>query len=90
MSADTDTSRAVTVIKPPSGWSLPKLGELRRSGDLVYFLAKRDVTIRYRQTAVGMLWAILQPLALTAIFAVFLGRVAEVSSPARRRTRCLP
>jgi lipopolysaccharide transport system permease protein len=46
----------------------------------VYFLAKRDITIRYRQTVVGVLWAVLQPLLLTAIFALFLGRLAKVPS----------
>ena len=70
----------MTVIDPPSGWPRPRLRELWHSADLVYFLAKRDITIRYRQTAVGVLWAILQPLILTAIFAVFLGRLADVPS----------
>jgi homopolymeric O-antigen transport system permease protein len=70
----------VTVIRPPSGWAPPNLRELWHSADLVYFLAKRDVTIRYRQTAIGVLWAVLQPLILTAIFAIFLGRLAKVPS----------
>lgn len=70
----------LTVIGPPSGWPRPRLRELLHSGDLVYFLAKRDITIRYRQTAIGVLWAVLQPVILTAIFAIFLGRLANVSS----------
>jgi lipopolysaccharide transport system permease protein len=78
MSPEADSS--VTVIRPSSGWSLPSLRDLWHSADLIYFLAKRDITIRYRQTAVGVLWAVLQPLILTAIFAVFLGRLAKVPS----------
>jgi lipopolysaccharide transport system permease protein len=70
----------VTVIRPATGWSWPDLRELVHSADLLYLLAKRDVTVRYRQTAVGVLWAVLQPLILTAIFAVFLGQLAGVSS----------
>jgi lipopolysaccharide transport system permease protein len=68
------------VIRPVSGWSFPDLSELRQSFDLVYFLAKRDVTVRYKQTAVGALWAVLQPLLLAVVFSVFLGRVANLPS----------
>ena len=68
------------MIEPVSGWSFPDLRELWHSADLVYYLAKRDVTVRYKQTAVGALWAILQPLLLAAVFSIFLGRVAKVSS----------
>lgn len=75
-----DPARALTVIDPPSGWSLPRLGELRNSADLVYFLAKRDVSVRYKQTAVGALWAILQPVLLAGVFSLFFGRVADVPS----------
>jgi lipopolysaccharide transport system permease protein len=80
MAAELPHSRKITVIRPPSGFQLPNLRELWHSADLVYLLAKRDITIRYRQTAVGILWAVLQPLLLTAIFAVFLGRLANVPS----------
>jgi lipopolysaccharide transport system permease protein len=78
--SESPRSSSVTVIRPPSGLALPNLRELWHSADLVYLLAKRDITIRYRQTAVGILWAVLQPLILTAIFAVFLGHLANVPS----------
>lgn len=78
MPAHDDTG--IAIIRPPQGWPRPRLGEIWHSADLVYFLAKRDITIRYRQTAIGVLWAILQPLMLTAIFAVFLGHLADVPS----------
>lgn len=70
----------VTEITPATGWRLPDLGELVRSVDLVYFLAKRDVTVRYKQTAVGAVWAVLQPLLLAGIFSIFLGQLTDIPS----------
>jgi lipopolysaccharide transport system permease protein len=78
--AETHVDENVRVVTPPSGWPLPNLRDIWHSADLIYFLAKRDITIRYRQTIAGALWAVLQPLILTAIFWVFLGRLAKVSS----------
>ena len=54
--------------------------ELWRYRDLAFQIAARDVTIRYRQTAFGAAWAILQPLALMAIFTLIFGRFAGISS----------
>jgi lipopolysaccharide transport system permease protein len=70
----------VRVITPESGLKLPDLRELRDSWDLVYLLVRRDIAVRYRQTAVGVLWAILQPLAVAGVFSVFLGLLAKVPS----------
>ena len=85
MSSDAAAdTRAVTgprrVITPASGFELPSLGELWQSRDLIYLMAKRDVDIRYKQTAFGAAWAIVQPLALAAVFSLFLGRYARVPS----------
>jgi lipopolysaccharide transport system permease protein len=80
MSDAPEANDTIRIIRPAAGSWLPNLRELWHSADLVYFLAKRDVTIRYRQTAVGVFWAILQPLVLAAIFAIFLGRLAKVPS----------
>jgi lipopolysaccharide transport system permease protein len=74
--ADSQT----TLIEPPAGWPRPPLRELWRSGDLIYFLARRDVAVRYKQTAIGALWAVLQPLLLAGIFTVFLGQLTDVPS----------
>jgi lipopolysaccharide transport system permease protein len=73
---------ATRVITPPKGWQRPNLRELWEYRDLVYFLVRRDVTIRYRQTLIGTLWAILQPLLLAGIFTLFLGYLAKVQAPA--------
>jgi len=56
------------------------LRELWNNRELVYFLAWRDVKVRYKQTAVGALWAILQPLLTMLVFSLFFGRLAKVPS----------
>lgn len=70
----------LTEIAPASGWRVPVARDLLGHADLVYFLAKRDVTVRYKQTAVGALWAVLQPLLLAGIFSLFLGQLTDVPS----------
>ena len=54
--------------------------ELWRYRDLAFQIAARDVTIRYRQTAFGAAWAILQPLAFMVVFTLIFGRVAGIDS----------
>jgi lipopolysaccharide transport system permease protein len=65
----------VTVIEPRRGWRVVDLAEFWRYRELLYFLVWRDVKVRYKQTALGAAWAILQPLATMAVFSVFLGRL---------------
>lgn len=64
------------VIEPSSGWRLVDPGELWRYRELLFFLTWRDVKVRYKQTALGAAWAVLQPLATMLVFTLFLGRVA--------------
>lgn len=71
---------AVTVLEPSSGSFGPAVGELWRYRDLLYFFVWRDVTLRYRQTALGIAWAVLQPLAVTLVFTLVFGRLARVPS----------
>jgi lipopolysaccharide transport system permease protein len=76
-----DPDRApLTVIAPSSGWRAIDLGELWRYRELLYFLVWRDVKVRYKQTALGAAWALLQPLLGMAIFAIFFGALARVPS----------
>lgn len=70
----------VTEILPPGGWRPIAPRQVLAYGDLVYFLAKRDVTVRYKQTLVGALWAVIQPLLLAGIFSAFLGQLTDVPS----------
>ena len=70
----------VTVIEPQTGWGLPDFRELWRYRELLYFLALRDVKVRYKQTVLGVGWAVAQPLATMAVFALFLGKMAGIAS----------
>jgi lipopolysaccharide transport system permease protein len=67
-------------IRASHGWRAIDLRELWRYRELVYFLAWRDVKVRYKQTALGVAWAILQPLAGMLIFSIFLGNLVHVPS----------
>jgi len=80
--AEHDSREAVTVrLEKTSGFSrVLSPRELWRYRDLALQIALRDITLRYRQTALGAAWAILQPVALMIVFALFFGRVAGVSS----------
>jgi lipopolysaccharide transport system permease protein len=69
----------LTVIERRPGWQLVNLRELWSYRELLYFLAWRDVKVRYTQTALGVAWAVLQPLATMAVFSVVLGRVAGIA-----------
>ncbi len=70
---------AVTLIRRRPGWQLVNLAELWRYRELLYFLTWRDVKIRYKQTALGVAWAVVQPLANMTVFALFLGRLTGIS-----------
>jgi lipopolysaccharide transport system permease protein len=72
--------RRVVLIEPPRGLSSLGLGEVWGHRELMYFLAWRDVKVRYKQAALGVAWAVLQPLLMMVIFTIFLGRVARLPS----------
>ena len=69
------------VIKPPSRWSALQLGELWHHRELVYFLTKRELQVRYKQSFFGVSWAILQPLAFAFMFALIFGEVFKTEPP---------
>ena len=68
------------VIVPSKGWMPVKFSELVEYRDLFYFFTWRDLKIRYKQTILGVFWAILQPLIAMVIFSLFFGRLANVPS----------
>jgi homopolymeric O-antigen transport system permease protein len=70
----------VTVIRPARGWASLNLRELWEYRELLYFLVWRDLKIRYKQTAVGAAWVLIQPLLTAAIFTVVFGRYAGLPS----------
>lgn len=71
---------SLSVYEPTKGWLSLHLGELWRYRELFYFLTWRDVKIRYKQTAIGVAWAVLQPLITMVIFSVIFGQLASLPS----------
>src|SRR4029450_11322676 len=67
-------------IRPPSCWTEIGFRELWNYRELLYFLTWRDVKVRYKQTALGAAWAIIQPLFMMLVFSLFFGRLAKVPS----------
>jgi lipopolysaccharide transport system permease protein len=76
----TAAPSAPVVIRPQTGWPSPGLGELWRYRELVGFLALRDLKVRYKQSALGAAWALLQPLLTLAVFS---GLFAALLGPQR-------
>lgn len=72
------SGRRVTIIEPDKGWRLLNIAELWRYRELMYFLVWRDVKVRYKQTALGVIWAVLQPALMMVVFTVFVARVTNV------------
>ncbi|HEV3486103.1 MAG TPA: ABC transporter permease [Vicinamibacterales bacterium] len=70
----------LVVIEPRGSWVPIDLRELVSYRELLYFLVWRDVKVRYKQAALGILWAVLQPLFLMLIFTIFYGRLARVDT----------
>ena len=70
----------VMRIVPPSRWWVIPFAELWDFRELIYFFVWRDIKIRYKQTAVGSAWAILQPFLMMLVFSLFFGKLANIGS----------
>lgn len=70
----------VVRIEASKGWAALRLHELVEYHELLYFLVWRDIKVRYKQTALGATWAILQPVLTMVVFSVFFGKLARVPS----------
>ena len=70
----------LVVIQPSKRWNLLSFKDIWAYRELLFFLTWRDVKVRYKQTALGAAWAILQPLFMMIIFTIFFGRLAAVAS----------
>lgn len=68
------------VIEPTRGWVALKLRELWDYRELVYFLIWRDIKVRYKQTALGAAWAVIQPVFTMIVFSLFFGKLAKMPS----------
>jgi lipopolysaccharide transport system permease protein len=76
----TSVDDALHIIRPVDDRVLPDLAEVWRFRDLCLALGRRDVTLRYRQTVLGVIWVVLQPFIAGGLFAVVFGRVARLPS----------
>ena len=76
-----NTVKPLVTIRPSSGWAALNLREIWQFRDLLLTLAGRDVKLRYRQTALGVVWVVLQPLIAAGIFSFVFGKVAGLKSP---------
>jgi lipopolysaccharide transport system permease protein len=67
-------------VQPSKGWAALRLRDLWEYRELLYFLTWRDVKVRYKQTALGAVWAIIQPFFTMLVFSIFFGRLAKIPS----------
>jgi lipopolysaccharide transport system permease protein len=67
-------------IEPSRGWVSLRLGELWAYRELLYFMVWRDIKVRYKQTVLGVAWAVIQPFLTMMVFSLFFGRLAKVPS----------
>lgn len=74
------TAAPVVRIGPSRGWVSLQLTELWERRELLYFLTWRDIKVRYKQTLLGAVWAVLQPFLTMLIFSVVFGRLARMPS----------
>ncbi len=79
---ETISPKPHLTIQPTAGWQAINLRELWQFRDLLTTLAQRDVKLRYRQTALGVVWVVLQPLIAAGIFSFVFGKVAKLPAPA--------
>jgi lipopolysaccharide transport system permease protein len=68
------------LIEPTKGWVSLRLHDLWEYRELLYFLTWRDIKVRYKQTALGAAWAIIQPFFTMVVFSLFFGKLAKVPS----------
>ena len=71
---------STAVITPTRGWISLRLKDLWEYRELLYFLAWREVKVRYKQTALGAAWAVIQPLFTMLLFSLFFGRLGKMPS----------
>lgn len=73
-------SPPLTIIQPSRGLVSLRLKDLWQYRELLYFMIWRDIKVRYKQTALGAAWAVLQPLLTMVVFTIFFGKLAKVPS----------
>ena len=76
----SQTALQLTRIRPSSKWVALNLRDLWAFRDLLYFLTWRDIKVRYKQTALGVAWAVIQPFFMMLVFSLFFGRLGGLPS----------
>jgi lipopolysaccharide transport system permease protein len=71
-------ARHVVMIEPREKWWRIRWAELWNNRELLFFLVWRDIKVRYKQTVLGFIWVLIQPLSAVVIFSVFFGRLAHI------------
>jgi lipopolysaccharide transport system permease protein len=72
--------KPIIHIRPKKGWQLLDFNELKEHRDLLYFLVAKEIQVRYKQTVLGGLWAIIQPFFSMVVFSLFFGKLARMPS----------
>lgn len=72
--------RPLLVLQPGTGWASLDLADVWAHRELLFFLTQRDIKLRYKQTALGVIWAVIQPLFPMIVFTLFFGRLAKMPS----------
>ena len=80
MEAEKTSEDLLVHIQPTSGWKIVDLKELKRYKELIFFMTWRDLKVRYKQTVLGVAWAVIQPVMTMVVFSVFFGGLAQVPS----------
>ena len=80
LEGETGFDAPEVVIQPRRGWIGIDWAELIRYRELLYFLVWRDVKVRYKQTVLGVAWAVLQPVFNMVVFTIIFGRLAGIDS----------
>jgi lipopolysaccharide transport system permease protein len=75
-----ETTTPITIVEPSQGWISLKLRDVWEYRELLYFLIWRDIKVRYKQTALGAAWAVIQPFFTMVVFSLFFGRLAKIPS----------
>ena len=78
--SELSSARPFIHIKPRKGWELIDFSEFNEYRDLLYFLVLRDIKVKYKQTVLGGLWAIIQPFFSMVVFTLFFGQLARIPS----------
>lgn len=75
-----ETEPTKLLLYPPKGWAVLNLRELWQYHEVIYFLTWRDIKVRYKQAAMGLIWVVLQPLLSMVILTAIFGHLAKLPS----------